>query len=232
MERAVDNCFDTHILVSGNGFDIQHGYETGYKDFVNWTKHLDDCTNPFIKYFQTKMDSSAKKEEYKWIDCEAEIAQVVDSFYKITSRIEEKPKGYLNYNEAGIKPRDSFVYKCFPNYITIKDKGVKVNNMFKNSDIGVYEKQRIITSLLQDLNGTASILKTYLWEATNGEVFTVFGDTVFDYVINFNYTTTYRKYISDENKVFNVHGSLGYEEGNIVFGISDDKIVSPDYLES
>ena len=229
--EIIRNHVDTHILVSGNGFDIEHGYKTGYKDFVLWTKELENCDNPFINYFQSKLDASSPEEELKWIDCEAEIAQIVNSFNKITSRIESKRKGYLNYTEAEIKPRDEFVYKSFPSFLLLKDNGVKVRKEYKNSEIKVYDKNIIISDLLSALNDAEALLKTYLEEATKGEVFTVFDGITFDYVINFNYTTTYRKYVSDEDKVYIIHGSLKYKEGDIVFGVSDSEEVKLDYIK-
>lgn len=72
-----------NILVTGNGFDLAHGMKTSYRNFVEYTKDNNiGADNGFIKYFQEKLEASGD-EERKWIDCEAEIAQVVKTFSKV-----------------------------------------------------------------------------------------------------------------------------------------------------
>lgn len=80
-----------NILVVGNGFDLFHGLNTRYMDFVNYTKEIEKpeatkrirglCyNNVFIRCF-----NKLANENQQWIDCEKEIDDIVSIFKKIVS---------------------------------------------------------------------------------------------------------------------------------------------------
>ena len=57
------------ILIIGNGFDLWHGLETRYRDFL---KHLkrESSDNIWFRYFNSITFND------KWVDLEAEIAEI------------------------------------------------------------------------------------------------------------------------------------------------------------
>ena len=83
-----------NLLVIGNGFDLAHGFQTRYTDFLKYCKEYRNCNpisnvedmnqefenfiadNIWLKYFLsiTNLD-----DDRTWIDFEQEIAKIVNS---------------------------------------------------------------------------------------------------------------------------------------------------------
>jgi hypothetical protein len=87
-----------NILIIGNGFDIEHGLQTRYTDFLDWTAKFKQNSNDvlndtmqsgmkaeftefvqgnfWLEHFQQRREQEKLKGE-KWIDFENEISRVV-----------------------------------------------------------------------------------------------------------------------------------------------------------
>lgn len=214
------------ILVIGNGFDLYHGLKTKYIDFVNYTKknkESDVCKdNIFIKCFE-----KIAKDHHNWIDCEREIESIVLLIKKI-----------LN---------DRKVFADFPNYYTIFrnktslypeefEKLMLMSKIVKESDeqkILLYDdlfsqlnwinKEKVMDILKKELDNFILTFRYYLKNHVMNKEITNLSKQILrvnpKYVINFNYTDTYKKYGIARDKVCFVHGSVN--DNNIVLGTRD-----------
>ena len=134
FEDMLNQGFDTHILVAGNGFDLAHGYNTRYTDFVDYTRTLseEEQKNSFIKHFQAKMDLQSDGINKKWIDCEDEIAQITDSFSVMTSKMDDSLIKFFPNNL--FSPKELFVLRSFSSYVVPHGSNYMVTEKYKNSE--------------------------------------------------------------------------------------------------
>lgn len=90
------------LLVIGNGFDLAHGFQTRYTDFLKYCKvyrnsnpvsNVEDMNQEFgnfianniwLKYFLSITDL---EDDKTWIDFEKEISKIVDAAESRTSDI-------------------------------------------------------------------------------------------------------------------------------------------------
>ena len=97
------------ILVIGNGFDIAHGLNTTYSDFLefirNYKRHgvinqefMDIISNNvWINYFDSIYEERKREGKDGWIDFESEISTVIEaldlallSYYRLIEKPERK----------------------------------------------------------------------------------------------------------------------------------------------
>ena len=218
-----------NILVIGNGFDLYHGIPTRYYDFVEFTKNpiVDNCNekkgemvlkickeNPFLTYLKSIVSS-----EKQWIDCEQEIAAVISVFSKLMS------KATLPIADIYLSGKDCEIGLSFTDYVTFH----KVNSEFKfkkwiEPDNAAFNKEGLLTNLKEKLNEVIFVLHYYLFknclDTPISKKSKQLESIVFDKVINFNYTYTYRHYGIDSDKIFFIHGKLD-DFNTMVLGIDD-----------
>ncbi|MBQ5546900.1 MAG: hypothetical protein H7707_05410, partial [Acetobacter sp.] len=84
MNHALEENKDfLHVLIIGNGFDLAHGLETKYTDFLDSCNNYNSCNSSWFYYFKSKIlldeitKPNAISNERFWFDLEQEI-------YKIT----------------------------------------------------------------------------------------------------------------------------------------------------
>lgn len=228
---------NNNILVCGNGFDIAHGLKTRYSDFIKYTQDNGiGNDNPFIMYFRARLKLSNTRnipdEEKKWIDCEAEISQVIKTFKKLTDKIESfdgemRKKTFYNLNTT-----DEYLLLYFEEYFEYDDTQYygRINEKYLNF-ADYYEKKEIIDDLKKDLQEAIEILEDYLEKNCDyKKCEPILKNKKFDAVVNFNYTRTYEKYIDNRHHVFDIHGTLGNSPNNMVLGIDDEKESYNDYV--
>ncbi|MBR0091074.1 MAG: hypothetical protein IJP92_05195 [Lachnospiraceae bacterium] len=231
-----------NILVAGNGLDLQHGYKTGYVDFLTYAKDKGwNKDNDFLNYFISeieddkisldeyqKMEYAEKKIHHKWIDCEYEIKEAIDAMRILMERTTRSGQGEPVYREKRIT-------SCFKK--TIGDNPIKFLGALKYKN-NIYNKERFIKSLKDDLQDCISRLREYLLQETEEEK----GDKIvfkstkkFDIIICFNYTNVVERYISMINsrskrktKCYWVHGSLS--RNNMVLGTENEDKESLDFV--
>lgn len=237
---------DRNILVIGNGFDIYHGLETKYYDFVQYTIQVnskekkvdariyDLCeNNMFIRYFQ-----NAAKENQGWIDCEKEMEMICNIFNKVLNNDKALDSygvlmaSYIPHNELEIlKFAKNYISYSYSQYSGVEFWGIK--DKYKH----IYKKinrELLLRDLNTDLNELVEVFHYYLKnEILNKEIHKrcdQLKDMKFSYVINFNYTDTYKIYDIDINNVSYIHGSVSKGKESMIMGISDIDMGNFDFI--
>lgn len=234
------------ILILGNGFDLDLGRKTLYKDFYESEFCPKDYPAPIIKHLNEKWTDNL--ESVKWYDLENEIL----NYYE---KIKVAGENYDLYNE---KERKILLQiKQLPthtSYSIIQDNLVIIHrlladnilNLSSNNHVLVHpdallspveRDNRAIQKIKQGLIGymdsiqhskinedsiAATIVRTFVYNYENIEEFLVY---------NFNYMPLHSTENSNTVGVFNdmtnfVHGSI--KDRNIIIGTKDHRI-SPDY---
>lgn len=113
-----------NILVTGNGFDLYHDLNTRYYDFVKFVEKCQNempeeiqkiCRgNTFLKYFVALC-----KADNNWIDCEAEIRNVVLVLQKVINHNNMGIKSVINLEDVFAIDRYSAILGYLDKYITI-----------------------------------------------------------------------------------------------------------------
>lgn len=231
------NNFETkiyNILVIGNGFDLYHGLKTKYIDFVDYTRYITKANgtkkirkiinnNVFINWFKNVAD-----ENQGWIDCEIEIERVLILFRKIIYDkdvfIMHLGRYYIERNNTSLLYFEFDMLGVFKEFINVDREGESYE--FKNIYFTKYQginKSKVLNKLRLELEDLITVLKFYLETEVLDKDYGKLSQQIIDinpeYVINFNYTNTYKKYgILDKDVCF-IHGSLN--KNNMVLGIKD-----------
>lgn len=244
----------TNILVTGNGFDIYHGLSTRYYDFVQFepscvieydenkkitsssyikflqTRNFYYESNPFMKYF-----CNACKINDNWIDCESEIEHILKFFSEIFIKMKENTENgikYKTFNEL-----DRHIIQCFKKYFSYQTSSksyIKMNKKYYSDEYNILKKDLILKDLREDLSDLINGLTFYLNLIVNESKISIISEQIvqigkIDYLINFNYTSTYKIYgIKDEDVLF-LHGKLS-DISSIVLGIPDTNELDSDFI--
>lgn len=118
------------ILILGNGFDIAHGLNTKYTDFLNYCKNEDKykhfcTTNIWMKHFLTRQSELGDT----WIDLETEIYEVI-KFIQTLALIAQKNS----------KKVDEYIFRVPKNFSDFSLFNIK--NFLRKPEYGdVYSKE-------------------------------------------------------------------------------------------
>lgn len=248
---------ENNVLVIGNGFDLAHGLNTRYDDFIQYIKNaIDDdsfiqkqddrefvrkCieTNGFLKYF---LDYT--NEVPGWVDLEKLIKEVVNyfeiffensnDFVNARNSIELDTMNNRMPNQM-IRVIDC-IYKF--NLFDRDDSrphmiSKRMNPIYHTNSYGL-NKREILKFLKAQLDEVIELLQRYLIYATEDldriDKIQQIADIKPRYVISFNYTNTYKLYGINENDVFHVHGKLGSDPNNMVLGFNDEDPENLDFV--
>lgn len=214
---------DNNILLIGNGFDLHHNYKTGYKDFMKFCKDVqpgDDEEiyrlingNSFIEYFKESYN-----EDNTWIDLENEIEVITRIFEQIFKK-NDRFNGKLNHIRADdigfIKNNDFYKMEKFNKILESNfNTGAKSYIIKKDyQKSSVYNKNLILEDLRNMLGDVTQAVYIYLRDYSGIDKPLVRKTTQIvnikpDYVINFNYTDTIKKYGVLENNISYIHGKI------------------------
>ena len=89
MNPALEESKDfLHVLIIGNGFDLAHGLETRYTDFLD---SCNNCNSSWFYYFQSyvlvneikKIETNTISNERYWYDLEEEIYNIVKDRFRV-----------------------------------------------------------------------------------------------------------------------------------------------------
>ena len=221
-------CIMANILVTGNGFDIYHGLNTKYSEFIDYTRNYESLnpdmkviceSNPFLLYFREVCDSNCK-----WIDCESEIECVAKCFEKILSQMPYNMR--LGIDRNLFNTIEKRVIANFWKYFDFSyPKAYNMDQKYIIEKRKILKTEMILDELKNDLNDVIRALVYYLQKVENETVIDVVSEQVkmigeINYVVNFNYTSTYRIYGINDDIVFFPHGRL-IDRNTVVCGIPD-----------
>ena len=222
-----------NILVIGNGFDLYHGLKTKYIDFVNYSRNTtkDIGTkkirkilngNLFINWFK-----NVAEENQGWIDCEKEIENIILLFKKILYDKQVftyyNDKYYIERSKTSLLYYEFDMLGVFKEFVSIHAANIyEFNDKYFTRYQGI-NKLKVTNKLRVELEDLITAFRYYLQNEVQNKNIIKISQQIKDikprYVINFNYTNTYKKYgISDSDVCF-IHGSV--DKGNIVLGIKD-----------
>ena len=181
MEEQKNN-----LIIIGNGFDLNLGMKTSYRDFLKYyTTQKESNDNFLIKYINHKKLNSESKSEENWYDIE----------YLLGEYSKDNPNDEI---------REEFIH--LKNHL---------NEYLKNED------KRIIELNNFDYTFSEQFLRLF------------FSKLDFTQFISFNYTNILFRIIynflptsSFPNLIHQIHGKLGIDGENIVFGVNDKVKVS------
>ena len=233
------------ILILGNGFDLDLGRKTLYKDFYESEFCPNDYLAPIIKHLNERWPDNL--EAVKWYDLENEIL----NYYE---KIKTEGDNYdlYNTNEKEILVR----IKQLPTHETspiIQDNIVIINRLLRDHILYIpsgyvcVHPDALLSSVERDIKALQQIkygLTKYLEEIQHSNIkedsvaATIVRTFAYNYeqldeyaVYSFNYMTLHSIYNSNATGVFNditqfVHGAV--KDGNIIIGTKDHQI-SPNY---
>lgn len=103
----------SHVLIIGNGFDLNLGLKTSYRDFINsdfFTRNLEDISLPLFKHL-------SEVDKNNWIDIEKELESYskseveTNSFLLEYKKLCEELKAYIKSIELEEVDKSSSAYK-------------------------------------------------------------------------------------------------------------------------
>ena len=235
------------ILILGNGFDLDLGRKTSYKDFYESEFCPKDYPAPLIKHLNEKWHNNL--ESVKWYDLENEIL----NYYE---KIEHKE--ITGYDLYGVNERKILVQiKQIPTHTTfsiVQDNLDVINRLLADNILSLSSNNHLIVhpdaflspverdvkaiqkikyGLMKYLEGiqggdikegsvAAAIVRTFAYNYEHLDEYTVY---------SFNYMTLHSIYNRNALDTFNditqfVHGAI--KDSNIIIGTKDYKI-SPEY---
>lgn len=248
MEKTYDVRIQRSIvLVLGNGFDLDLGLRTSYKDFWESEHCPKDYPAPLIKHLNEKWPDNLDK--VKWYDLENELLEYFRGIQKYSEHpddlITDHEREFLNY----YNPANTSVKGHYPRYQdeinSLHEKGLLDLDM----GWGTYMTIPYLDDLRQspvwrDRKAFPLIkdgLCKYITKVSNrvpdteGCSFNVLfaiarAKELGDYVniYTFNYTKLHHPYGSNlTNITHHVHGTC--EDGKIIIGTQDSKEFNRDY---
>ena len=234
------------MLILGNGFDLDLGRKTLYKDFYESEFCPKDYPAPLIKHLNEKWTDNL--ESVKWYDLENEIL----NYYEI---IKAKGDDYDLYNEKEKELLKRIKqYPTHTSYSIIQDNLDVINRLLADNILSLSSNNHLIVhpdaflspverdvkaiqkikyGLMKYLEGiqggnikedsvAAAIVRTFAYNYEYLDEYTVY---------SFNYMTLHSIYNRNAVDTFNditlfVHGAI--KDSNIIIGTKDYKI-SPEY---
>ncbi len=213
------------LVIIGNGFDLAHGLETSYKDFIKWlwmefnssyNEHIKTSKdyfviNGFITYLTPSNPEPIKdidvipKDNYFYNETKnsfiAEVEFQNDFFRKIS--IKTKIKNWVNIEKEYYEELKSIQSNKVENLNKVMYELKQKLSYYLLNEIKAPNKNRNITSHFKQL--------LHIDESEFSSLM----------VLNFNYTNTVEKYVG-KRQVNYIHGKLNDKKNPIIFGYGDE----------
>ena len=248
MEKTYDVRIQRSIvLVLGNGFDLDLGLRTSYKDFWESEHCPKDYPAPLIKHLNEKWPDNLDK--VKWYDLENELLEYFRGIQKYSEHpddlITDHEREFLNY----YNPANTSVKGHYPRYQdeinSLHEKGLLDLDMGWGTYMTIPYLDDLRQSPVWRDRKAFQLIKDglckYITKVSNrvpdteGCSFNVLfaiarAKELGDYVniYTFNYTRLHHPYGSNlTNITHHVHGTC--EDGKIIIGTQDSKEFNRDY---
>lgn len=249
--------FMNRLILLGNGFDLAHGLKTSYNDFIKWYfkkcllaasfKPYEDCLirvenldydfgpGPFSQFdnyleilYQIGLGKCVQKEFV-----EIGVSNDFKNPYRITmkSQLLETLFARCSYS-SWVEVENEFYQLLKQAFIeggSDRDKKIKDLNDSLSAIIKELEEY-LLTQQIENIND--AYLDIFKSKILKGDVVTKLIDDIVPYqtmILNFNYTSTSERYISESSKdtvvkpVINyIHGELGSVQNPMIFGFGDE----------
>jgi len=208
------------IILIGNGFDLAHGLDTSYKHFINdFCKKLEidnDMWNTTMAIMKPKVvdfyDENLVKKENNFKN---KFFQAIKTDLNIQNWVDVEKVYYRQ------------LIKCMEHELNPSKPKYLIEDL--NKEFGFFEK-KLEEYLLREIAEKDSTIKPITSiEKTikNDEDVTDKDKTEYNktLIVNFNYTSTDKKYadkVDKEDRVIHLHGKLGDQKNPIIFGYGDE----------
>lgn len=202
------------ILVIGNGFDLEHGLRTSYRDFIDFCATIKDLTIQDVNIMEVCIDefsNSKNIEKFFWKDCiSEEVRSNFQNFcqnnfwldYIIDKHKNDKEGSWcdIEYIISNIIESLSYIYNhleeveqgkflYYKNFDIVRLLQSKLNNIV--GDNKYYKIKRLKKKFYDDLDELIYMLEVYL-EVISYEISIerkrLFELIPVNYLISFNYT--------------------------------------------
>lgn len=248
---------ENNVLVIGNGFDLAHGLNTRYEDFIQYIidaekgdsfiprqedrEFIHKCieTNGFLNYFLNYTNKVPG-----WVDLEKLIREIIHYFeFFFANYIDfidtrddvSLDASSLDMSQSQMLRTINCLFEFEPLFDRDDTKGfhysLHMNPKYYTSEFGL-NKREILKFLKAQLDEVIDLLQRYLVYATEDldkiDKIQQIADINPRYVISFNYTYTYKKYGIRDEDVFHVHGRL--LKNNMVLGFNDEDPENLDFV--
>lgn len=223
------------LVIIGNGFDLAHGMETRYEDFLLW--YINEKLVRGLKF------KNSSKEQFSG----SRAIHKQKSLNEFRIFISERNDLDMNFSNKFI--RHLIDKALLNNWVDIENeyfnKVVFQLDFYLKSNIGVVNEPELGNII--DLNDALDIIKVELSEYLDGLLTPTFNGIVQNILsslaeknrddnseilfLNFNYTSTiqlYKNVFPQELNVIHIHGKLKDDKNPIIFGYGDE---SNDYFE-
>lgn len=232
------------LVIIGNGFDLAHGMNTSYSDFILW--HLKEAFNKYYNRQTNEFENfvSVRRLDGVHADYSDRMGKVED--IKTISEFNSKLESACLKFSCQYQFIDKLITSSIINWVDIENEYFKelvseLDPYFKLT--GNFTNNSKIIELNKSLDEIKSVLAEYisnLQEPTyNGIIGSILsnlaeknrdddGKILF---LNFNYTSTIQLYNSvfpQKLDVVNIHGKLKDDKNPVIFGYGDE---SNDYFE-
>ncbi len=243
-----NNTKKNFIILIGNGFDLAQGLKTSYSDFAdyfidllttylinkngNLNDYYDDeiLKKSFLTKYMEKRESNERSDIYYYIantditDSRKKIIEFIrKDDYNLTKDMFKNSflsklyrNGYKNWfdiENAYFIELKKIVKSGITNKSVIKDRVIKLNNELEDIKIRLIEYLNKIDCKNKSCHSVLSFFNK------NSKEY----DSI--YTINFNYTCTAEKYISNIVKfkpINYIHGKINNNSDQIIFGYGND----------
>lgn len=243
MEGAYDvKIARSVVLILGNGFDLDLGLRTSYKDFYESRYCPKTYPAPLIMHLNTRWPDGLDK--VKWYDLENELLnyflKIKEEYPRVNDVITSKEAEFLNKVSLDNLRRDRYAnYDAEieslmkKNLLSISDlttyANIEIPNLDDLKQSSIWRDQKALSLIKEGLSRhlaeieQESIRDGSLAFAILGVLMNLTGLSVY----NFNYTEL--PYMSDgqDEKIYYVHGKL--DEENIIIGTKDDERYNDQY---
>lgn len=248
---------ENNVLVIGNGFDLAHGLNTRYDDFIQYIRDAekDDSfiqnqedrefihkcieTNGFLNYFLNYTNKVPG-----WVDLEKLIREIIHYFeFFFANYIDfidtrddvALDASSLDMSQSQMLRTINCLFEFEPLFDRDDTKGfhysLHMNPEYYTSEFGL-NKREILKFLKAQLDEVIDLLQRYLVYATENldkiDKIQQIADINPRYVISFNYTYTYKRYGIRDEDVLHVHGRL--LKNNMVLGFNDEDPENLDFV--
>jgi len=233
------------VLVLGNGFDLDLGLKTSYKDFWESEFCPKDYPSPLIKHLNEKWGDHL--DNVRWYDLESEILayyKQLDFSKPLKDVVSQKERAFLdsikqdcfsNVDARFYEAANSLYQKGYiiekpnklPKFFIPYHSDLKHNSIWRDRKSFQIIKEQLckyLLSISRGKNNNYSLAKIILLDVIRASDFNSIVD-----IYNFNYTTLPELHRKKYNTLIHyVHGSC--ESNSIIIGTLDDKDINKDYV--